>query len=137
MGENQAHRSFGAIDEVVGAQEMRQKALEIGNEQAWYYPDNTLVLWRRSCMSLSEIPVAYRGEHAGLVGGRASSDSWSNSFRKRLGLSPRAMARYSIQPSTRHSCSSFGMSRWRKRHMARRLCFIAVPCHMLEMFVHL
>lgn len=35
----------GAIGEVVGAQEKRQKEVEIGNAQAWYYPDGTLVLW--------------------------------------------------------------------------------------------
>ena len=35
----------GAIGEVVGAQEKRHKEVEIGNCQAWAYPDNTLVLW--------------------------------------------------------------------------------------------
>lgn len=35
----------GAIGEVVGAQEKRQKEVEVGNAQAWYYPDGTLVLW--------------------------------------------------------------------------------------------
>ena len=35
----------GAVGEVVGAQEKRQKEVEIGNCQAWAYPDNTLVLW--------------------------------------------------------------------------------------------
>jgi hypothetical protein len=35
----------GAIGEVMGAQEKRQKEVEIGNAQAWYYLDGTLVLW--------------------------------------------------------------------------------------------
>lgn len=35
----------GAIGEVVGAQEKRQKEVEIGQAQAWYYPDGTLILW--------------------------------------------------------------------------------------------
>jgi hypothetical protein len=35
----------GAIGEVIGAQEKRQKEVELGNAQAWYYPDGTLVLW--------------------------------------------------------------------------------------------
>lgn len=35
----------GAIGEVIGAQEKRQKEVEIGNCQAWAYPDHSLVLW--------------------------------------------------------------------------------------------
>ena len=40
-----APRSGGEIGEVVGAQERKMKEVEIGNMQAWAYPDNTLVLW--------------------------------------------------------------------------------------------
>jgi hypothetical protein len=35
----------GAIGEVLKAQERRHKEVEIGNAQAWSYPDGTLVLW--------------------------------------------------------------------------------------------
>jgi hypothetical protein len=35
----------GAIGEVIKSQERRQKEVEIGNVQAWSYPDGTLVLW--------------------------------------------------------------------------------------------
>lgn len=35
----------GAIGEVVAARERRMKEVEIGNVQAWSYPDGTLVLW--------------------------------------------------------------------------------------------
>ena len=38
-------RPDGAVGEVLGSQERRQKEVEIGNMQAWAYPDNTLVLW--------------------------------------------------------------------------------------------
>jgi hypothetical protein len=34
-----------AIGEVISGQERRQKEVEIGNVQAWSYPDGTLVLW--------------------------------------------------------------------------------------------
>ena len=40
-----APRPGGEIGEVLGAQERRQKEVEIGNMQAWSYPDGTLVLW--------------------------------------------------------------------------------------------
>ncbi len=40
-----APRPGGEIGEVVSAQERRQKEVEIGNMQAWSYPDGTLVLW--------------------------------------------------------------------------------------------
>ena len=36
----------GAIGEVVGAQERKQREVEIGQAQAWYYPrDKTIILW--------------------------------------------------------------------------------------------
>ncbi len=35
----------GAIGEVVAARERRMKEMEIGNVQAWSYPDGTLVFW--------------------------------------------------------------------------------------------
>lgn len=35
----------GAIGEVVAAQERKMREVEIGNVQAWYYPDGTVVLW--------------------------------------------------------------------------------------------
>ncbi len=38
-------RSDGAVGEVVKAQERKMKEAEIGNMQAWSYPDGTLVLW--------------------------------------------------------------------------------------------
>ena len=38
-------RPDGAIGEVIGAQERKMKEVEIGNAQAWSYPDGTLVLW--------------------------------------------------------------------------------------------
>ncbi len=38
-------RPGGEIGEVVSAQERKQKEVEIGNTQAWSYPDGTLVLW--------------------------------------------------------------------------------------------
>ena len=37
--------SGGAIGEVVSSQERRQKEVEVGNAQAWVYPDGTLVVW--------------------------------------------------------------------------------------------
>jgi hypothetical protein len=38
-------RPDGAVGEVVKAQERKMKEVEIGNAQAWSYPDGTLVLW--------------------------------------------------------------------------------------------
>jgi len=38
-------RPDGAIGEVVKAQERKMKEIEVGNVQAWSYPDGTLVLW--------------------------------------------------------------------------------------------
>ncbi len=38
-------RPDSAVGEVIGAQERRMKEIEIGNMQAWGYPDNTLILW--------------------------------------------------------------------------------------------
>jgi hypothetical protein len=38
-------RPGGAIGEVVSARERKMKEVEIGNVQAWSYPDGTLVLW--------------------------------------------------------------------------------------------
>jgi len=35
----------GAIGEVIGGRERRQKEVEIGNAQGWCYPDGTLVQW--------------------------------------------------------------------------------------------
>src|SRR6266446_5364949 len=35
----------GALGEVVKRQERKMKEVEIGNMQAWSYPDNTLMLW--------------------------------------------------------------------------------------------
>lgn len=35
----------GTVGEVTSKQERRQKEVEIGNVQAWSYPDGTLVLW--------------------------------------------------------------------------------------------
>lgn len=40
-----APRPGGEIGEVLSSQERRQKEVEIGNTQAWSYPDGTLVLW--------------------------------------------------------------------------------------------
>src|SRR6266700_3295506 len=35
----------GAVGEVINSQERKMKEVEIGNVQAWSYPDGTLVLW--------------------------------------------------------------------------------------------
>lgn len=35
----------GAIGEVVSSRERKMKEVEVGNAQAWYYPDGTIVLW--------------------------------------------------------------------------------------------
>ncbi len=40
-----APRQGLAIGEVTGPQERRQKEVEVGNVQAWSYPDGTLILW--------------------------------------------------------------------------------------------
>ncbi len=45
IGLYQQPQPSGAIGEVTSKQERRQKEVEIGNVQAWSYPDGTLVLW--------------------------------------------------------------------------------------------
>ena len=45
IGLYQQPQSGGAVGEVINSQERKMKEVEIGNVQAWSYPDGTLVLW--------------------------------------------------------------------------------------------
>src|SRR5258708_7929889 len=65
-----------ATGEVVGAREQRMKEMEIGNVQAWSYPDGTLVLWEcflhefvsdRSIFTDPNMAALWRGVESFLV----------------------------------------------------------------------
>ncbi len=45
IGLYQKPQPGGALGEVLGGRERKQKEVEVGNVQTWSYPDGTLVLW--------------------------------------------------------------------------------------------
>ncbi len=89
----------GALGEVVKRQERKMKEVEIGNMQAWSYPDNTLMLWGAFSLMLCAICLSRQTQTCWRCG-NLSRPSWSSRSPKLNGSSRRHMTPCLTRAST-------------------------------------
>ncbi len=109
----------GAIGEVIASHERRMREVEIGNVQAWSYPDRTLVLWECFLHEfVSDQPIHTDPNMAALW--RSVESFLAQQFPQASGsLRPR-MTRCLRRLSTRHSYVRLVTSRLHRQRMAKK-----------------